>query len=83
MNIISSKSALSFCYLYIDITLKVIWILVLDFYLLYIESVFIDMKTTTMILLCDKCKKNEVQIYSDRGDCCISCWYDMTDPKIA
>jgi hypothetical protein len=28
------------------------------------------MKTTTTILLCDKCKKNEVQIYNDRGDCC-------------
>jgi hypothetical protein len=35
----------------------------------------------TMTLLCDKCKKNEVEIYSDRGDCCISCLYDMTDPR--
>ena len=23
-----------------------------------------------MTLLCDRCKKNEVEIYSDRGDCC-------------
>jgi len=34
------------------------------------------------IMLCDKCKKNEVQIYNDCCDCCISCWYDMTDPKV-
>ena len=39
--------------------------------------------TTDMITLCDKCKKNEVQIYNDNGDCCISCWYDMTDPKVS
>ena len=39
--------------------------------------------TTTTTLLCDKCKRNEVEIYHDSGDCCISCWYDMTDPKIS
>jgi len=31
-------------------------------------------------VFCDKCKKNEVQIYNDSGNCCILCWYDMTDP---
>ena len=41
-----------------------------------------QMKETT-ILLCDKCKKNEVEIFNDNGNCCISCWYDMTDPKIS
>ena len=41
--------------------------------------------STTMkaTLLCDKCKKNEVQIYNDCCNCCISCWYDMTDPKVS
>jgi hypothetical protein len=45
----------------------------------------ISTTTTTdmVIILCDKCKKNEVQIYNDCGDCCISCWYDMTDPKVS
>jgi len=33
-----------------------------------------NMKT---MLLCDKCKKNEVEIFNDNGNCCISCWYDM------
>ena len=40
-------------------------------------------KTATTTLLCDKCKKNEVEIYDDNGNCCISCWYDMTDPKVS
>jgi hypothetical protein len=52
--------------------------------LLYREYVFIDMnKAMTTRLLCDKCKKNEVEIYNDGCDCCISCWYDMTDPKVS
>ena len=34
-------------------------------------------------MLCDKCKKNEVQIYNDCCDCCISCWYEMTDPIVS
>jgi hypothetical protein len=35
------------------------------------------------MMLCDKCKKKEVQIFNDCCDCCISCWYDMTDPKVS
>ena len=31
--------------------------------------------------LCDKCKKNEIQIYNEYGDCCIPCWYEMTEPR--
>ncbi len=30
-------------------------------------------KTTTTTLSCDKCKKNEVQIYNDCCNCCIPC----------
>ena len=50
----------------------------LDFstrFLSAVQSVLIDMKTTAA-LLCDKCKNNEVQIYSDLGDCWfLVCWY--------
>lgn len=34
-------------------------------------------------ILCDKCKKNEVQIYNDNGNCCLLCWYEMTDPSVS
>jgi hypothetical protein len=34
-------------------------------------------------VLCDKCKKNEVKIYNDCGNCCLYCWYDMTDPSVS
>jgi hypothetical protein len=34
-------------------------------------------------ILCDRCKQNEVQIYNDNGNCCLSCWYDMTDPSVS
>ena len=46
---------------------------------------FIRMRKKTMAttLLCDRCKKNEVEIYNDNDNYCISCWYGMTDPKIA
>lgn len=30
-------------------------------------------KTSTTTLLCDKCKKNEVQIYNDCCNCCKPC----------
>jgi hypothetical protein len=41
MNIINPESALSFCYLYTDIILKVIWILVRDFYAsFYLLSIY-------------------------------------------
>ena len=40
-------------------------------------------KATTTTLLCDKYKKNEVEIYNDNANCCVPRWYDMTDPKIS
>ena len=40
--------------------------------------------TTATTLLCDKCKKNEVQIYNECRNCVSHAgWYDMTDPKVS
>jgi hypothetical protein len=35
-----------------------------------------------LIMLCQKCKINEVQIWNDCGDYCLSCWVDVTYPEI-
>src|SRR5919198_4313046 len=44
------------------------------FFSCYIQRVCLDMKTTTTTtMLCDKCKKNEVQIYNLCCNCCIPC----------
>jgi len=50
-------------------------------YLVYLVHLSVFIRMTT--ILCEKCNKNEVQIYNDCCDCCISCWYDITDPKVS
>ena len=69
--------------LYIDIMFKVMWILFQAFYAYFVppQGFYLFMNIQT-IPLCDKCKKNEIEIYNDDANCCISCWYDMTDPKV-
>ena len=34
------------------------------------------------VYICEKCKKNEVEIYNVLGNYCSECWQEETDPAI-
>jgi hypothetical protein len=34
------------------------------------------------ICICEKCKKNEVDVYNVLGNYCLECWQEKTDPAL-